>query len=253
MQMAQANVGSVVVTKGEIEAGNLKQENVAGIITERGATSISLIPQRMPSSHLRAEMLAPAKACILDDCVPAIASCPYPEACHQLGHCKIDCKGPVPSGVARRKQSKPSSTQESKQKSTQQWTTARSSADLTKPNQTARALPHLSLLIQHAPMIIGHAFGFQANFVVQIMSARLRCWARYASCSARLTRCSNFLVQRPVLSRFWFEDTCLAARLSRSATVQHRPMWPLYMGQCLPLVNQHSWTSTLTSGTPSQY
>lgn len=35
--MAGANVGSVVVTKGEVEAGKLKQENVAGIITERGA------------------------------------------------------------------------------------------------------------------------------------------------------------------------------------------------------------------------
>ena len=35
----------------------------------------------------------------------------------------------------RRKQSKPSNTQEPKQRSTQQRTTARSSADLTKPNQ----------------------------------------------------------------------------------------------------------------------
>lgn len=34
--MAGANVGSVVVVKGEVEPGNLKQENVAGIITERG-------------------------------------------------------------------------------------------------------------------------------------------------------------------------------------------------------------------------
>lgn len=34
-KMAGANVGSVVVIKGEVEPGNLKQENVAGVITER--------------------------------------------------------------------------------------------------------------------------------------------------------------------------------------------------------------------------
>ena len=38
--------------------------------------------------------------------------------------------------VARRKQSKPGNTQESKQQSTQQKTSGRSSAGLTKPNQT---------------------------------------------------------------------------------------------------------------------
>ena len=38
MQMAGANVGSVVVVKGQVEPGNLKEENVAGIITERGVT-----------------------------------------------------------------------------------------------------------------------------------------------------------------------------------------------------------------------
>ena len=121
-------------------------ETLLDIRVRTGTINSSMRPILLCPALASVQMLrlGMTRGLLLDRCSPEPPSqCRFAFAERHRGHARMNARQPRTACITRRRQNKPTNTKEPKQRSTQQRTTARHSADLKKPNQIPSQQTHL--------------------------------------------------------------------------------------------------------------